>query len=105
MGGLKGAISYETEQQLLILDFAEELGVGEHDLKITYKGILNDELAGFYRTKEVDSATGEVKWALVTQFEACDARRALPCWDEPDRKARFQVLFSYFYSGNIITVA
>ena len=53
------------------------------------KGILNDELAGFYRTKEV--VNGETKWALVTQFEACDARRALPCWDEPDRKAQFQV--------------
>ena len=40
--------------------------------------------------KEVNS-NGEINWALVTQFEACDARRELPCWDEPDRKAKFQV--------------
>src|SRR5690606_15747608 len=55
-----------------------------------FTGILNDKLRGFYRSTFTDSS-GEEQVIATTQFEATDARRAFPCWDEPDLKAVFSV--------------
>ncbi|MGH8919551.1 MAG: M1 family metallopeptidase, partial [Actinomycetes bacterium] len=51
---------------------------------------LNDKLHGFYRSTYRDEA-GEETVLATTQFEPADARRAFPCWDEPDLKATFAV--------------
>lgn len=48
------------------------------------------QMAGFYRSGYT-TVTGEAKIMASTQFEALDARRCFPCWDEPARKAVFQV--------------
>ncbi|KAJ8727733.1 hypothetical protein PYW07_001852 [Mythimna separata] len=61
----------------------------QYILSIKYTGLLNDNLHGFYRSSYEEK--GVKKWIAVTQFQAMDARRAFPCWDEPALKARFTI--------------
>lgn len=62
-------------------------------LNIPYSGSINDKMLGFYRSKYIDKSTNPstIKWFGVTQFEAIDARKAFPCWDEPNFKSTFDV--------------
>lgn len=60
---------------------------------------MNNDMAGFYRSRYKPEATpaasvpkvGEFHFMFSTQFESCDARRAFPCFDEPNLKASFDV--------------
>lgn len=63
---------------------------GPARLFCSFKGILNDKLRGFYRSTWNDEAGNEHVIA-TTQFESTNARRAFPCFDEPDLKASFGV--------------
>ncbi len=84
------AIEYDEERERATFSFDEALVPGEWQLLTSFRGILNDDLRGFYRsTYKDDSGTEHV--IATTQFEATDARRAFPCWDEPDLKATFSV--------------
>jgi puromycin-sensitive aminopeptidase len=75
----------EAEAQVVVLRFAKEIPAGEHALEITWTGGIRDSLRGLYR-----SVRGEERYA-ATQFEAADARRAFPCFDEPEFKATFSL--------------
>ena len=59
-------------------------------MSLRFRGQLNDKLRGFYRSTFTDD-DGNERVIATTQFEATDARRAFPCWDEPDFKARFAI--------------
>ncbi|MEK7216985.1 MAG: M1 family peptidase, partial [Chloroflexota bacterium] len=63
---------------------------GRATLHTRFTGGLNDQLRGFYRSRYTGPA-GEVRHLATTQFEATDARRAFPCWDEPAAKAVFEI--------------
>ncbi len=66
------------------------LPAGPCTIELRFSGVLNDRLHGFYRSTFTDAA-GATRTIATTQFEATDARRAFPCFDEPDRKAVFAV--------------
>ena len=77
------SVTYQEESQTATLRFAEEIPPGSHSLEIEWDGRIREALRGLYR-----STHGGARYA-ATQFEATDARRAFPCFDEPEFKARF----------------
>lgn len=83
-------ISVSTEEETATLSYAAPLPNGEASLMIEYDGEINDKMKGLYRSKYI-SPEGEERYAAVTQFEATDARRCFPCWDEPAIKATFDI--------------
>jgi puromycin-sensitive aminopeptidase len=82
------AITLDETTERCRLAFDGPLPVGEARLRLEFAGTLNDKLRGFYRSRFHD-AGGTARTLAATQFEATDARRAFPCWDEPAFKAIF----------------
>ena len=78
----------DDEAERATVDLAETAQTGEWSLKILFRGELNPRLTGFYRSTYKDDE-GNTQVIGTTHFEATDARRAFPCWDEPDLKAVF----------------
>ena len=86
----EGGVTLDKDEETATFRFGSALPSGPATLDIAFTGELNDKLRGFYRSRYVD-ASGEERYLATTQFEATDARRAFPCWDEPAMKASFQV--------------
>ncbi len=82
-------ITYDQKRETVTFFFKNKIQKGEAKLYIIFSGILNDNLRGFYKSKYI--LDGVEKYIATTQFEATDARRAFPCFDEPAHKAVFEV--------------
>jgi aminopeptidase N len=82
---VEATVTLDAANEQATLHFAQQLPAGPVTLQIAYRGTLNDKLRGFYLSKTKLRNYG------VTQFEATDARRAFPCFDEPALKATFDV--------------
>ena len=79
------AVTKDDKNETATLTVPSAVPAGPADIHIRFTGILNDKLRGFYL-----SQTARRRYA-VTQFEATDARRAFPSFDEPAYKAVFRV--------------
>lgn len=92
--GEVNATSIKVDKNSQVTEFIFPSGTLSNDsvtLEINFTGILNDNMAGFYRAKYEDKLTGKTKYMATTQMEPTDARRAFPCFDEPNLKASFDI--------------
>ena len=87
---IDAVVEYDEATQRAFLGLPREIPSGTWELHCRFSGILNDQLRGFYRSTFTD-LEGRERVIATTQFEATDARRAFPCWDEPDFKATFGI--------------
>lgn len=93
-------ISLDGNSRRVTFNFEEAIPTADAAvLEIDYEGTINNDMAGFYRSKYRPAVTpvssvpkeGDDYFMFSTQFEACDARRAFPCFDEPSLKATFEL--------------
>ena len=96
---LDGTVTLDPEAERASVRFPGPVAPGPWRLHLAFRGGLNDKLRGFYRSTYkapappagADRDSAGIEALAVTQFEATDARRAFPCWDEPAFKAVFDV--------------
>lgn len=78
-------VTLDPRKETATFTVPDRIAEGPATIHVSYTGILNDKLRGFY----ISRANGR-KYA-VTQLEATDARRAFPSFDEPIYKATYDV--------------
>src|SRR5688572_12718026 len=80
-------VTMDEGAQTATVAFGKSIPSGRYWLAIDYTGKIGTQANGLFAI-DYDSAAGR-KRALYTQFEAPDARRMIPSWDEPEYKATF----------------
>jgi len=84
-------VATDDDAQTTTVSFDQAIpGGSQAKLTMAFAGVLNDNMAGFYRSS-FKAADGSTTYMATTQMEPTDARRAFPCFDEPALKAKFTV--------------
>jgi aminopeptidase N len=88
--GASADITQDQWRQIATLTFAHPVAPGRHTLTVVYDGRIRNAPHGIYY-RDYRTADGVRRRVLATQFEAADARRMFPGWDDPGFKATFQL--------------
>ena len=81
----------DAEDQTVRLEAPASIGPGSYRLDLSYTGKINTQATGLFALDYPDKRTGAEVRGLFTQFEAPDARRFAPMFDEPSYKATFDL--------------
>ena len=82
-------VSFSLDEATERLYIDQPLSDGTAEISIAFRGMLNDQLRGFYRSTYRDT-DGIEHVIACSQMQATDCRRAFPCFDEPEFKAPFR---------------
>ncbi|XP_034026064.1 LOW QUALITY PROTEIN: leucyl-cystinyl aminopeptidase [Thalassophryne amazonica] len=86
-------LEYKPRQQIAV-KFSKELKAGQFCvLTLDYSASMSDTYDGFYNSTYLDK-NGNKRVLAATQFEPLAARKAFPCFDEPEFKATFLIKIS-----------
>lgn len=97
------SIAYDDVHEFLVITLDDKLKKGnKYFLTVSYSGVLNDQLRGFYRSRSADK-NGNLMYVAATHFEPTGARLAFPCWDEPAFKAPFNISITHPKSYHAIS--
>ena len=84
-------VTLDADKQLARFAAAKPIAPGAYRLTTRYTGKINTQANGLFALDYTDEASGSQRRALFTQFEASDARRFVPSFDEPSYKATFDL--------------
>lgn len=82
------SVASDDEAQLTTVTLEKPAAAGRHTLRFTYTGVVETKPQGLFAQSFVKPGGGK-DVLLSTQFEATDARRMFPCWDEPAFRATY----------------
>lgn len=90
MSTQSSSASLELCQRLGRVDIEKELNISVYEASTSVWNLRT----GFYAIRYTNSEGNDVYYAS-TQFEATDARRAFPCYDEIGRKSQFTIRITH----------
>ncbi len=82
-------IKEDKDSETIELVVQKEIS-GQIEIHIEFEGVVTEDLAGIYKSKYEHN--GKKEHLITTQGEAPYTRRIFPCFDEPDKKATFEVI-------------
>jgi aminopeptidase N len=84
------SVKIDDKRQIVTVTLAGKAKPGRHVLDLAYEAQIESGPRGLF-AQPFQKPDGGRDILLSTQFEATDARRMFPCWDEPAFRARFQL--------------
>ena len=87
-GTIAATVTTSADAQTATFTFATPVKIGKHSLSLRYSGKIYQSATGLFAI-DYDNVDGSKDRMLATQFEAPDARRFAPMWDEPGIKTPF----------------